>query len=368
MRIVILADPLDNQSAGIHIYTKEMVKALLKYDTQNEYILIRQKKKDDFSGVEQYVIPNFPKIILYPTFRLFVIIPLFLRKLKADAVLEPAHFGPFNLPKKIKRITIIHDLTPILFPHLHRFHSQLLQKIFLEHILKQADLIISNSKNTNDDINMQYPFTKGKVKCIYLGKNDDFRRSEKADVITKFNLEEHYFLSVGTIEPRKNLLTLLEAFETFRDKNEDFFKLIIVGKKGWKTKKFFSALKKHPYRKDIYIVGYVSTEELTVLYSKATALIYPSFYEGFGLPVLEAMSCGTACIVSNSSSLPEVGGDAVEYFDPANSDELSSTMLELCKNTKKRQVMSEKSLNQAAKFSWKTYAERFIVAVRNLSS
>ncbi|MBT3209461.1 MAG: glycosyltransferase family 4 protein [Bacteroidetes bacterium] len=359
MRIAILADPLDNQYAGVHIYTKEMIKSLIKYDQQNEYILIRQKKDNKFTGIEQHIIPNFPKIPTFASLRLFVIVPFLLRKLKVDAVVEPAHFGPFNLPKRIKRITIIHDLTPIIFSHLHRYHSQLLQKIFLKRILKKADIIISNSENTTKDLHKYYPFTKGKVNRIYLGRDKDFRKNENAKIISKLNLDKKYFLSVGTIEPRKNLVTLLEAYQIFRRQNTEIHKLIIVGKEGWKTENFFSALENHPFKEDIEILGYVSKEELTVLYSQAIALIYPSLYEGFGLPILEAMSCGTACIVSDSSSLPEVGGDAAKYFSPTDANELCEAMLEISKNEKLRYEMNKKSLSQSAKFSWEIFAKEF---------
>ncbi|MGB3547350.1 MAG: hypothetical protein WBA17_10265, partial [Saprospiraceae bacterium] len=147
MKIAIIADPLDNQRAGIHVYTRELVYALLKYDRKNEYILIRERVDPELD-VRQIALPNVRLPIGYASLRLFFIVPHTLRRLGVDAVLEPAHFGPFNLPRRVRRITVIHDLTPLLLSSFHRYHSQLLQKIFLKRILRRASLILSNSRNT----------------------------------------------------------------------------------------------------------------------------------------------------------------------------------------------------------------------------
>jgi len=162
MRIVILADPLDNQQAGIHSYTRNLISHLANADPGGKFFIIRRKKDSLFPVERQIIVKNyaFPG---YAAFRMFVLIPYKLRKMKADVVVEPAHFGPFNLPDRIKRVTVIHDLTPILFPKLHRFHSQLLQRIFLTGILRRASLIITNSANTSKDLNEYYPPSAGKT-------------------------------------------------------------------------------------------------------------------------------------------------------------------------------------------------------------
>ena len=366
MKIAILADPLDGQYAGIHIYTRELINALAQYDKKNEYILIRQKHGNEYPGVKQIAVPNLPVYTGFQVLRLFFIFPVILRKLKVDAVVEPAHFGPFNLPKRMKRITVIHDLTPIKFPELHRFYSQTLQRFFLKGILKRAHLILTNSDNTSRDTTANYPDASKKIKRIYLGKDVLFKPTFHPGTINKFGLNQPYFLFVGTIEPRKNLLVLLKAFTAFRREAKDPVKLIIAGKRGWKAEPEMEALAKHPFKNDIIIAGYVAREELPVLYTKTLAFIYPSKYEGFGLPVLEAMACGAPCIISGSSSLPEVGGSAAQYFDPTDSEELCSLMIDVSGNEEKRSEMEKKSLEQAEKFSWKKYAEEFIDAIETL--
>ncbi len=366
MRIAILADPLDNQYAGIHIYTKELISALLRVDKINEYVLIRQKRNDDFPEVKQIIVPNLPIYTGFQIIRFFIIFPIIARRLKIDAVVEPAHFGPFNLPKRIKRITVIHDLTPIKFPELHRYYSQTLQRVFLKKILKKANLIITNSNNTTKDVIEFLPGSEEKVKRIYLGKEDTFKPSRQKEIIEKYNLNDQYFLFTGTLEPRKNIIILLNAFEKFKDSTDIQVKFIIVGKKGWKSEPIMDAIENHPYKNDIQLLGYVPRQDLPTLLTCAIALVYPSIYEGFGLPVLEAMACGTPCILSRTSSLPEVGGNAALYFDFRSSDDLFEKLTLLASNEGKRGEMSEKSIKQSEKFSWEKCAGEFVKSLENI--
>lgn len=352
--VAILADPLDDQNAGIHVYTREAIDALLQCDQFN-YILIRQKKGIyDSQNVQEIVIPT-NQSLLDKFIRTFIKIPRLIKKLNPDIVIEPAHFGPFNIQKRIKRVTIIHDLTPIKFPHWHRLHSQLLQRFFLRGILKRASLVLTNSKNTLKDLNSHYPFTSEKSIMIYPGIDPSYSVPEKEIGLKK----EPFLLFTGTIEPRKNLITLLKAYQLFREQNKNKFKLIITGGKGWKSDEFYSELEQHPFFEDIELKGYVSKEELKELYKKATVFIYPSLYEGFGFPVAEAMNCGAPCIASQSSSLTEVGGDAVLYFNPENVNELAQNILAITESEKLQKELIIKGKIQANKFKWSNFAKEF---------
>jgi len=193
MRIVILADPLDNQNAGVHIFTREFIHALVKYDTENEYILIREKRDENLS-LKQIEVPNIRLPIGFASLRLLFIIPLIVRRLKPDVVLEPAHFGPFNLPKRIKRVTVIHDLTPIIFPQFHRWHSQILQKLFLDRILRNADMVLTNSEHTSQDVEKYYPVTKGKIVRGLLGKEELYKPTQSRQFLAEKQLNSPYFL------------------------------------------------------------------------------------------------------------------------------------------------------------------------------
>lgn len=360
MKIAILADPLDNQNAGVHIYTQGMVKALVQFDHKNEYLLVRQQKDSSLPDrVQQIKVPNFPYFPGFASFRLFFIIPLLLRWYGVDAVLEPAHFGPFNLPRKVKRITVVHDLTPLMFPHYHPWIGGLLQRLFLKRILQKTDLILTVSKNTAHDLGITFPFTQGKTRVIYPGRDPFFRPEYSNAVLQKWQITTPYFLCVGTIEPRKNLLLLLEAYQEFRQQYKERVQLLLVGGKGWKYQVFYDELAVHPFKEDIHLMGYVEKQDLPALYTQAVATVYPSHYEGFGLPVLEAMACGGVVISSDQASLPEVGGEAALYFHPEDAKGLLQHMLTITQSKDLGEERRNQSLQQAACFSWKAYWRQF---------
>jgi glycosyltransferase involved in cell wall biosynthesis len=366
MRIVILADPLDNQRAGIHHYTKSLVSHLAEADTENEYFIIRRKKDTIFPAGRQVIIKNH-RIPGYAALRMFLLIPLAIRKLKADVAVEPAHFGPFNLPRRIRRVTVIHDLTPVLFPEMHRFHSQLLQRIFLKRILKRASLIITNSLNTSRDLHAYLPETISKTECIYLGRDEEIRYTGSRQFVDGLTRGRPYFFTAGTIEPRKNLEGLLRAFKIYREmEGSHDVMLMISGQRGWKNREFFRLLHNHPYRQDIVLSGYVSRPQLAELYSHALAFVFPSLYEGFGLPVAEAMSCGTPCLLSTRASLPEVGGEAALYFDPLIPTGIADAMHRISSRPELREELSSKAIRQAGKFNWKEHVMAFDRAIGKL--
>ena len=361
MKIAILADPIDNQSAGVHIYTKGMVDALIQYDQDNEYVLVREKKDPDLpANLKQIAIPNYRPIFLFKALRLLVVIPLILRWLKVDVVVEPAHFGPFNLPQRIRRITVIHDLTPLLFPQYHPWHSQQLQRLFLRRILKKAHLVLTVSQRTQQDLKRFFPFTANKTKVISPGIDPFFQPHPSRAALKKWQIESPYLITVGTIEPRKNLLQLLQAYQQFRVKNQDRILLVIVGGKGWKYQSFYEALAIHPFKGDIKLLGYVNKNDLPGLYTHSLALIYPSLYEGFGLPVLEAMACGTAVICAKRSSLPEVGGEAALYFDPDQESSLLDAMEAIIYNKTLYKTKRMLSLQRSSLFTWHQYVYHFL--------
>ncbi len=257
-------------------------------------------------------------------------------------------------------------LAAILFPDLHRWHSQILQKIFLKGILNKADCIIANSDHTAKDICEVYPKNCKKVKRIYLGANSIYKPTLKSDVLDKYTIAAPYFLFVGTIEPRKNLLTLLESFRLFKERNKNGVKLVIAGGVGWKSETFFQALKSHPFKEEIIVTGFANKSDLPALYTNAIALIYPSLYEGFGLPVLEAMNCGTPVIAANNSSLPEAGGKVASYFETNNPEDLSAKMTHHATNTGLREQQKVDMQAHVKNFDWDKFAAEFWKALSEL--
>ncbi|MEO1261261.1 MAG: glycosyltransferase family 1 protein [Bacteroidota bacterium] len=370
MKIAILADPLDNQSAGVHSFTSGFVNALIKYDQDNEYVLLREKKDPGIPNhIQQIAIPNNRFLLLFSALRLFIIFPIILRQLKVDAVIEPAHFGPFNLPRHIRRINIIHDLTPIIFPRYHRWLSRHLQRFFLRHILKKAALIIAVSQSTANDLARFYPFAAPKTKVVYPGRDEFFRPMASSNkILEKYQISSPFFLTVGTIEPRKNLIFLLRTYQKFREEHVDKVLLVIIGGEGWKYQSFYDALNRHPFKDDIIMTGYVKKEDLREFYNKTVALIYPSFYEGFGLPVLEALACGTRVICSDQSSLPEVGGKTVRYFNPKVQQQLLTQLHAVTQPVNPPSKTISSSIDQAATFSWELSIAAFTEVLAVISA
>lgn len=362
MKIAIIADPIDNQRGGVHVYTRELVHALLAYDQHNEYILVREQHDPGITNAEQLVVPNYRVGLGLSALRLFGVVPWMLARRGVDAVLEPAHFGPFNLPRRIKRITMIHDLTPILLPEYHRWHSQLLQRWFLGGILKRADLVLSNSQSTTRDLHQHYPVTKDKTATVLLGiDHTDLPEPVGEGALPQIGVDAPFWLYVGTIEPRKNLVRLLEAYRLFRESRAERVQLVIAGQRGWKSEAFYDALERHPFRADIVLPGFVPAQTLSQLYAHAIGLVYPSIYEGFGFPVLEAFSRGCLVVCADNSSLPEVGGDVAFYCQAETPTSIHQQMQRLYalvpaeRNQKKIQAR-----HWARQFTWQQHAAQFI--------
>lgn len=364
--MAIIADPLDNQRAGVHVYTREFLRALHRLQPSADILLIRSRYSDEFPQFEQKVVPNTSLPIGWSSFRLFVLVPWICKQWRADVVMEPAHFGPFNLPKRVKRITMIHDLTPITLPQYHRWHSAQLQRWFLPGILQKADLILSNSQSTTQAIIDYQSDVKSHITTIPLGVESRFKPTHQPEVLAAYGITEPFWLYMGTLEPRKNLMLLLNAYQQYR-KSGGTTKLVLAGGMGWKMNAFREALEVHPFRSNIIATGFVPDAHQPALYSHCRAFVYPSLQEGFGLPVAEAMACGAPVITTNVSSIPEVGGEVALYMGTSGVDELVAYWQRLDADNDWRQTLSAQGVQQATRFSWDTYAAAWWQAVKKLA-
>jgi glycosyltransferase involved in cell wall biosynthesis len=255
-------------------------------------------------------------------------------------------------------VLTVHDL---IFRHLPTHHKPLNRwylNLTMPLYCRRATHIITVSECTRRDLVAAYGVPWEKITVVAEAADPRFRpqgREAVAAVRTRYNLPVRYLLFVGTIEPRKNLLRLLEAFEAVHaDGLTDA--LVIVGKRGWLYDDFFVALERSPARDVVILPGYVPDEDLPAIYAGAQALVFPSLYEGFGLPVLEAMACGTPVVASHASSLPEVGGQAALYFDPTSEEEITSNVHRLLRDNALKEGMQVEGLAQAARFSWEKAA------------
>jgi glycosyltransferase involved in cell wall biosynthesis len=358
-KIAIIADALDFQYAGIKVYLEGLVNAVREVDQENEYLLIRANQDlRDVAG-EIYVKSHVSKY-LHPKSRLLIEIPEAIKKIKPDITVEPCHFGPFRLPKNIKRVTIIHDITPVTHPQFHPRESVLLHKLLLPGVIKRTDLILTNSNSTKEDVEHFYPASIGKTEVLYPGF---IHRTFKKDSlpIQRFGVQENeYILHVGTREPRKNLSFLLDVFEEIKRTDQPGYKLVITGNEGWRHQLFDSKLAEHPYKDDIILTGFVSDVELAQLYKHADCLMFTSLYEGFGLPLLEAMNYGCPVMTFDNSSQKEVCANSAIYLEIEDPIIWKNAWTRLKSSTILRNELKMKGQEQALHFDWHISAQRFI--------
>ncbi|OGK17302.1 hypothetical protein A2774_03815 [Candidatus Roizmanbacteria bacterium RIFCSPHIGHO2_01_FULL_39_12c] len=290
-------------------------------------------------------------------------LPLDLYKRKAlgqkiDIFFSPAHYIPRLTP--IPTIVTIHDLSFFYYPQEFLKKDLFKLKNWTRRAVEKAKKIIAVSNTTKKDIVRFYDVEEEKIEVILNGYEKKIK-NQKSKIKS---IDKKYILFVGTLQPRKNLDTLIDAFTLFRQNNPEF-KLIIAGKKGWLYDYIFKKVEGLKLKKDVIFKGFVSDQELTVLYQNAFCFVLPSLYEGFGIPVLEAMSFGCPVISSFASSLPEVGGEACLYFDPKDPLELKEKLTLLAENRKLRSDLIKKGGQRIRLFSWQKCAKSTLDLLSN---
>lgn len=261
--------------------------------------------------------------------------------------------------KKGKSVAFVHDLTTILFPDYHTKSNIFIHQKRFEN-LNKADAVLVNSHCTKKDVIKHLKINPAKIHVTYLAADEKFKplhKSEAEPILKKYNIQTPYLLFTGTLEPRKNIQMLIEVFNTLKKQFKIPHQLVLAGKKGWKYESIFQAIQSSDNADDILHLGYVEESDLPGIMNGAEVFVYPSFYEGFGLPVLEAMQCGTPVLTSNISALPEVGGEACLYADPYQKDEWIRALFRLIQDETLRQHLAEKGIAHARNFSWKKCAE-----------
>lgn len=273
------------------------------------------------------------------------------------------HSTNFIAPKigKNKKLVItVHDLAFKYFPEMIEKETLNLINEYLPRSLERANKVIAVSENTKKDLITNYSIDPNKIVVTPLACNrEQYQRvsnEEKIAVVkTKYNILNDYFIYIGTLEPRKNIPNLIKAFNKVANTYENI-SLVLVGQKGWGYEEISKLINEFNLEDRIIFTGYVPDEEIPALLSGSISFVYPSFYEGFGLPVLEAFSCGVPVITSNNSSLPEVAGELGVYVDPYNVDDLANKLNKMLEE--KHNLDSKKYIERAKQFSWESLAEK----------
>lgn len=290
-----------------------------------------------------------------------------LRKLKPDIL----HVPHYNVPifYRGKMVVTIHDLTHLVLPEfLPNKFAKIYAKIMLKIAIKKAEKILTVSENTKKDLIKYFKVKEEKIEVIYIGTGDNFKEEKKSEysyLYEKYNIDkkDKILMYVGNLKPHKNLERLLEAFGMLE--NQKKYKLILVGKAFSNYSNIIKREEELNIKDYIIHTGIVDDKELVDLYNLADLFVFPSLYEGFGLPVIESLACGTPVIASNVSSIPEVGGKVIGYFDPRNVEEIKEKIEEYT-NKKITKEEKEKYKKRAQKFDWKKTASKTKKIINNL--
>ncbi len=370
MRIGIDARLIHYSQAGITQYTTHLVKALAKIDSEDQFFLLQSRKEPD--PLVNH--PNFRRKGLWtPSHHRLEHYILGLEVLGMQ--LDVLHSPDFIPPKRwfgsdFRSVITVHDLAFLLYPNFltpqaARYYGQ------IDHAVRRADHIIAVSQSTKEDLIRLLGVPDRKITVIHEAANPIYRPINRDEAWKKAkehypNLPEQFFLFVGTLEPRKNIPALLRAYSLMRQNYKtDHVKLVLAGRPGWLFDKIFQLVQDLDLESHTFFLGRVPTEVLLYLYNSALALVHPAHYEGFGLPALEAMACGTPVITTRVSSLPEVVGDAALLVSPEDEEELAVQMWRILSDGDLRDKLRAKGLNRAASFSWEKTARETLEVYRH---
>jgi len=362
IRVGIIGRDLRKKGGGTKTYISNILKTINNNKSENlEFYLIHNSlgHKNQFVNFKETFVKGKNKLIFD-----YLHVPIWSRNNKLDIVLFPKNTIPFFV--RGRKILVIHDLAYFI-PEISAY--TLLDRIYTKRMIKssfkRADKIIAVSGNTKRDITNIFGVDEEKVDVIYHGVDEKYRVIEdnkKLDVIKKkYNLKDKFILFTGGITPRKNLARLIKIFNDISDKIEH--DLVLTGGKGWNNKRELELIKKNNRIKRL---GFVPDEEMPFLYNLADFYIYPSLYEGFGLPILEAQACGCSVITSNISSIPEVGGDSVFYFDPNKENEITSAILEISRNEKLKKKLIIEGFKNVKKFNWNKATRKLLKLIKEV--
>jgi len=362
MRIGLDGLPLTGPKTGVGHYTFELARALAAVAPSNSFELAYPSSAPSVNLVDnQRPLPANLTIERVPVDLLgkhwwSIGLPRHIRHKE----IELFHGTNFDVPLRRRCATVltIHDLSQLLHPETHPRRSVRRARRRLPLMTRTADAIIVPTESVRREVCAQFKVAPEAVFAVPEAARQSFRPMEHEEAETvrrQLRVQDNFLLAVGTLEPRKNLAVLIAAFNEVARADPDL-QLVIAGGNGWLTGPLFEAIEKSPYRRRILLTDYLHDHDLQALYSSCRAFVYPSIYEGFGLPPLEAMACGAPVIASRIPTLRETLADAPSFFDPHSVEQLTAALSEIIANDERRTPMSRAGLAQAQKFSWERAA------------
>ena len=373
---------IDGKRTGVEEYTINLLANLFELDTRNKYILFLNSFRasnidlEIFSkyknvSIRQFRIPN----KLLNLFFWYLGWPHVDKMVGGLDIFFMPNINFVGLSKDVKLFLTMHDVSFEYMPEMFSLKRRLWH-LFInpKRLCKKACKIISVSQSTKDDLISVYGISNDKIKMIHNGVSDDFfeidrNSSELVEIKNKYKLPFKFIFFLGTIEPRKNIISLVKAFDQLKSFGlPEFrnFKLVIAGNKGWKYEKTIEVMKNAKHTNDIIFINGLSIEDKNSVYNLASVFVYPSFLEGFGFPVLEAMKCKLPVISSNSSSIPEIVGSEGILVDPEKPDEIFIALKNILQNKELHEYLKERGWRRSFKFTWKNTAREFLETVEGV--
>lgn len=351
---------------GSSVYCFELLVNLNRIDKENNYLIYlpQAPTKDMPKTGENW---KYKVISAKKAWTLTSLSYEFLKKqTKPDVFFSPTHYLPFFAPSK--SVVSILDVSYLQFPQMFKPKDLYQLKLWGIFSIKRAKKILTISESSKSDIIKKYGLSSDKIVVVYPGikeiANSKLQIANMDELRKRFGISKNYILFVGTLQPRKNIVRLIQAFSKL---NADL-QLVIVGKKGWQYEEILKAPEKFGIKDKVLFIDNAADEDLPSFYKNATIFALPSLYEGFGLPVLEAMQFGCPVITSNVSSLPEAGGDAALYVDPEDVDDISKKMQKLLEDENLRKELIEKGYKQVKKFSWEKSARETLAVLEEVAN
>jgi glycosyltransferase involved in cell wall biosynthesis len=385
LKIAIDATPILPKPSGIGLYVANLVKALGELRSQESFELnliyqpglknwlkgnlsfpgyLQDYSSQSDSNLRSFPIPvrlsnlfiQFPKLFL----------PRFEQAFGAPDVVHGTNYTMFPL-RQSQKVMTIYDLTFVRYPE----YANSTVKAYAERVqrcLKWTDLVLTISESSKQDIVQFLGVKPEKVMVTPLASRYSSNTLIESYESVQYDFSKPYILFVSTIEPRKNIINLISAFDELKQKHHLDHQLVLIGQKGWLYEEIFARIARSPYRESIHHLSYLSDQRVALFYSKADVFVYPSYYEGFGLPVLEAMTLGAPVVAANASSLPEVAGDAAILINSGDVTEIAEAILQVVTDTQLRDRLIQKGKERSQQYSWENTAKATLNAYKLLVS
>ncbi|MBL7771807.1 MAG: glycosyltransferase family 4 protein [Chitinophagaceae bacterium] len=362
---------LHGKLEGIGWFTHEILRRMVEQHPEHEFVFFfdRPFHADFIFG------KNVTPVVLQPPARhpvLFLIwfewsVRRALKKYKADIFISTD--GMLCLGTKVPTLLVIHDLAFVHYPKHLPFKFRFFLNYFTPKYAKRADHIVTVSTFSKTDLVQQYSLSEQKIDVVFNGAHKAYQVlsfEERQQIKEKYAMGCEYFVFAGALHPRKNVENLLKAFAVFKARQQSNMKILIVGRFAWNADAIQQEMKQNRFKEDIIHYDYMQVDELSKVIGAAYALTFVSLFEGFGIPVLEALQCSVPVIASDRTSIPEVAGDAALYANPEDVQEIANVMMQLYKDEHLHTVLSERCLTQASKFNWDLSAEKMFSIIQHM--